>query len=30
MDHKQFYRDRLAQHLDTNGDLAPPWERFPN
>jgi hypothetical protein len=25
----QFYRQRLPEHLDANGDLAPPWERFP-
>jgi hypothetical protein len=30
MDRQQFYRDRLAEHLDGNGDLAPPWEQFPN
>src|SRR4051812_2758706 len=29
MDRKQFYRARLPEHLDGNGDLAPPWERFP-
>jgi hypothetical protein len=26
---QQFYRRRLADHLDANGDLAPPWEKFP-
>jgi hypothetical protein len=30
MDAQQFYRARLAEHLDENGDLSPPWERFPN
>lgn len=29
MDWKQFCRSRLHQFLDGNGDLAPPWERFP-
>ena len=29
MDAIQFYRDRLAEHLDEKGDLAPPWEKFP-
>lgn len=28
-DPNQFYRGRLREHLDGNGDLAPPWERFP-
>jgi hypothetical protein len=30
MDQQQCSRDRLAEHLDGNGDLPPPWERFPN
>src|SRR5579871_6192954 len=29
MSWQQFYRDRLPDELDDNGDLAPPWERFP-
>jgi hypothetical protein len=29
MDSKAFYRTRLPEFLDRNGDLAPPWERFP-
>jgi hypothetical protein len=29
MDSKQFYQTRLHEHLDANGDLAPPWEKFP-
>jgi hypothetical protein len=29
MDWNQSYRSRLPEHLDANGDLAPPWERFP-
>lgn len=29
MSTKETYRARLAEHLDPNGDLAPPWERFP-
>jgi hypothetical protein len=29
MDSDQFYRTRLPEFLDGNGDLAPPWERFP-
>lgn len=28
-DWKTFYRGRLPEYLDSNGDLAPPWERFP-
>jgi hypothetical protein len=24
-----FYRRRLAEQLDADGDLAPPWEQFP-
>ena len=30
MSWQQFYRDRLSEHLDENGDLTPPWEKFPN
>jgi hypothetical protein len=29
VDWNQFYRTRLPEFLDGNGDLAPPWERFP-
>src|SRR5262249_21035808 len=29
MDSNQFYRTRLPEHLDGNGDLAPPWVQFP-
>lgn len=29
MSWQQFYRDRLAAELDANGDLTPPWEKFP-
>jgi hypothetical protein len=29
MDWKQSCRARLPEHLDDDGDLAPPWERFP-
>jgi hypothetical protein len=24
------YTERLAEHLDANGDLAPPWAEFPS
>jgi hypothetical protein len=27
---EDFCRGRLPEFLDVNGDLAPPWERFPN
>jgi hypothetical protein len=30
MDWKQHCLARLPEHLDANGDLAPPWERFPH
>ena len=30
MSWQQFYRDSLSEKLDENGDLTPPWERFPN
>jgi hypothetical protein len=30
MDWKQFCSTRLPEFLDGNGDLAPPWERFPS
>ncbi len=30
MDWKQFYRARLAENLDPNGDIVPPWARFPH
>lgn len=30
MSRNPFYRGRLSEHLDANGDLAPPWEQFPN
>jgi hypothetical protein len=26
----EYYRERLHEHLDAQGDLAPPWEAFPN
>jgi hypothetical protein len=29
MDWQQSCRSRLPEYLDANGDLAPPWERFP-
>lgn len=29
MDWKESSRSRLREHLDPRGDLAPPWERFP-
>jgi hypothetical protein len=29
MDWKQSCRARLPQFVDRNGDLAPPWEQFP-
>lgn len=30
MEWKESCRGRLPKFLDVNGDLAPPWERFPN
>ncbi|WP_437826943.1 hypothetical protein [Sorangium sp. So ce1153] len=30
MDWKESCRSRLREHLDLRGDLAPPWERFPD
>ncbi|WP_437774766.1 hypothetical protein [Sorangium sp. So ce1097] len=30
MDWKESCRVRLREHLDPRGDLAPPWERFPD
>lgn len=30
MDWKESARARLGEHLDPQGDLAPPWERFPD
>lgn len=27
---KESCRSRLREHLDADGDLAPPWERFPD
>jgi hypothetical protein len=30
MDWKRFARARLGDNLDSQGDLAPPWERFPD
>lgn len=27
---KESYRARLREHLDSHGDIAPPWERFPD
>lgn len=30
MDWKESCRSRLHQHLDAHGDIAPPWERFPD
>ncbi len=30
MDWKESCRSRLRDHLDPRGDLAPPWERFPD
>ncbi len=30
MDWKESCRSRLRDHLDPYGDLAPPWERFPD
>ncbi|WP_437677877.1 hypothetical protein [Sorangium sp. So ce131] len=30
MDWKESCRSRLGEHLDAHGDLAPPWERFPD
>lgn len=30
MDPMHFYRTSLAEHLGPDGDLAPPWEQFPN
>ena len=30
MSHDDYYRKHLAEHLDARGDLAPPWEEFPN
>jgi hypothetical protein len=30
MDWKEVCRRRLPECLDRNGDLAPPWEQFPN
>jgi hypothetical protein len=29
MDGQQFYRGHLSDELDANGDLTPPWEKFP-
>jgi hypothetical protein len=29
MSWQQFLREGLADQLDENGDLAPPWEKFP-
>jgi uncharacterized damage-inducible protein DinB len=28
--HDFYHRGRLASLLDANGDLAPPWAKFPN
>lgn len=30
MDWEDHYRAQLPEYLDGNGDLAPPWARFPN
>lgn len=30
MSHDDYYQEHLAEHLDTQGDLAPPWEKFPH
>jgi hypothetical protein len=30
MDWKENCRARLREHLDVHGDIAPPWERFPD
>ncbi|WP_437730408.1 hypothetical protein [Sorangium sp. So ce1335] len=30
MDWKESCRARLREHLDPHGDIAPPWERFPD
>ncbi|WP_434041375.1 MULTISPECIES: hypothetical protein [Sorangium] len=30
MDWKESCRARLREHLDPRGDVAPPWERFPD
>ncbi|WP_437585806.1 hypothetical protein [Sorangium sp. So ce1000] len=30
MDWKESCRARLREHLDVHGDIAPPWERFPD
>lgn len=30
MDRRESNRARLQEHLDAHGDLAPPWERFPD
>ncbi|AGP38585.1 hypothetical protein BE04_35610 [Sorangium cellulosum] len=30
MSWKESCRSRLREHLDARGDLAPPWERFPD
>jgi hypothetical protein len=30
MSWEQSARKRLPEHLDAHGDLAPPWEQFPN
>lgn len=29
MNHREYARAHLAEHLDAHGDLAPPWEAFP-
>jgi hypothetical protein len=29
MSHDDYYRQHLPEHLDPQGDLAPPWEEFP-
>lgn len=30
MDHTNYYRGRLAEHLDANGDIVPPWAQYPD
>lgn len=30
MSHDDYYREHLPEHLDAQGDLAPPWEEFPH
>ncbi|WP_437766270.1 hypothetical protein WMF27_25470 [Sorangium sp. So ce281] len=30
MDWKESCRSRLREHVDQHGDIAPPWERFPD